>query len=335
MFRFRQSTVWNRTVHAVHAGDARTRDVPQRPRTATLCAAVLLAAAAFAPSVASATNFFTAFGSGSITVPSTTPQGTVLAREYITPQDFCGASTCQITGASLANKGNIIWGWTNGPDLETNVSGVSTRMLIDGVPLTQSSPMTLRNMAEVQLFRDSRTAKNGSLNSGSFSQYFSVNYKSGLLGDTTIVYLSASVTFIQGTCSVPDQTVTLPSVQHHVFTGVGSTAGTTDFQLRLNNCPAGYNRVGYQLSPLDGAVADSSGTLQLRPDATAKGIGIQINDGVSGEAMTFQKSRTVAGYNSSTGGSPSIPLRASYVQTGDTVRGGSVRAAAQVLIDYQ
>ncbi|MDN7856102.1 fimbrial protein [Burkholderia cepacia] len=335
MLRSRQSNVWNRAVCAVRAGDAHTRDVPERPRTATLCAAFLLAATALVPSVASAVVSLTAFGSGSVAVPSTTSHGAVLAREYITPQEFCGASTCEITGSSLANKGNIIWGWTKGPDLETNVSGVSTRMLIDGTPLTETSQVTLRNVAEVQLFRDSRAAKNGSLNSGSFSQYFNVRYKSGLLGDSTIVYLSASVNFINGTCSVPDQTVTLPSVQHHVFIGVGSTAGTTDFQLHLNNCPAGYNRIGYQLSPLDGVVAGVSGTLKLRPSATATGIGIRINDGVSNEAMTFQQSRAVVGYNSSTGGSPSIPLRASYVQTGQTVRGGSVSAAAQVLLDYQ
>ncbi|KVD26782.1 fimbrial protein [Burkholderia ubonensis] len=276
----------------------------------------------------------TAFGNTSVAIPSSAPPGTIVARQYFTPQEFCGASTCTIGSATLSHKGNFVTGGTSGPDLETNVSGLSTRMLIDGVPVTQSISTTLRNMVEVQLFRDSRTPTNGSLNSGSFSLYYQIQGP-GLFPQSTVVYLSAKVNFINGTCSVPDQTVTLPSVQRSAFNGVGSTTGTVDFQLRLNNCPAGYNRIGYQLSPLNGAAAGSPGTLKLRPESTAAGIGIQIADGVTSAPLTFQQSITVTGYNKNTGGSPSIPLRASYIQTDGAIKGGSVRAAAQVLLDYQ
>ncbi|KVL27183.1 fimbrial protein [Burkholderia sp. MSMB1835] len=274
-----------------------------------------------------------AFGQASISIPSNTVSGTVVAREYYTPQQFCGKSVCEITGARLHPKGDF---WSvSGPDIETNVSGLSTRMLIDGMPVTSSIRTSLRNKAEVQLFRDGRTPQDGSLNSGVLSAYIIVDFKSGIFGDSTLTYLAAKVSFINGTCSVPDQTVTLPPVQQSAFKGVGSTAGTVDFQLRLNNCPAGYNRIGYQLSPLDGAVAGSPGTLQLRPESTAAGVGIQIADGMTGNPMPLQHSIPVTGYNKNTGGSPSIPLRASYVQTAATVKGGSVRAAAQVLLDYQ
>ncbi|KWK69919.1 fimbrial protein [Burkholderia ubonensis] len=276
----------------------------------------------------------TAFGNTSIAIPSSAPPGTIVARQYFTPQEFCGANTCKIGSATLSHKGNFVTGSTSGPDLETNVSGLSTRMLIDGVPVTQSISTTLRNRVEVQLFRDSRTPKNGSLNSGSFSLYYQI-WGPGWIPDSTVVYLSAKVSFINGTCSVPDQTVTLPPVQQNAFSGVGSTTGTVDFQLRLNNCPAGYNRIGYQLSPLDGAVAGSPGTLQLRPESTAAGVGIRIDDGMTGSPLPLQHSITVTGYNKNTGGSPSIPLRASYIQTDTMIKGGSVRAAAQVLLDYR
>ncbi|MFP3534116.1 type 1 fimbrial protein, partial [Burkholderia sp. SIMBA_042] len=91
---------------------------------------------------------------------------------------------------------------------------------------------------------------------------------SGIFGASSPVYLAAKVSFINGTCSIADQTVTLPSVQHNVFNGIGSTAGATDFQVQLNNCPAGYNRIGYQVAPLDDVVAGTQGGMQLRPDAT-------------------------------------------------------------------
>lgn len=333
MLQSRQSTTSNRTDCGALARETRPDKAAQKAGATVLQAALLLASIAFA-SPAAALPSLTAFGNATVSIPSSAPPGTIVARQYFTPQEFCDASTCKIGGATLSHKGNFVTGSTSGPDLETNVSGLSTRMLIDGVPVTESISTTLRNIVEVQLFRDSRIPKNGALNSGLFSLYYQIR-ESGLLPQSTVVRLSAQITFINGTCSVPDQTVTLPPVQQNAFKGVGSTAGTVDFQLRLNNCPAGYNRIGYQLSPLDGAVAGSPGTLQLRPESTAAGVGIQIADGMTGSPLPLRQSITVTGYNKNTGGSTSIPLRASYIQTDATIKGGSVRAAAQVLLDYQ
>ncbi|KWK81935.1 fimbrial protein [Burkholderia ubonensis] len=294
----------------------------------------MASAAWFAPVPAVALPQLYAFGQASISIPSNAVAGTIVARQYYSPQEFCGKETCTITGVTLFDKGSV-WSIVSGPDLQTNVSGLSARMLVDGTPVTSSLRTTVRHSVEVQLFRDSRAPQSGSLSPGVINSYYHITYKSGLFGDVAIVYLAADVSFINGTCSVPDQTVTLPPVQQNAFKGVGSTAGTVDFQLRLNNCPAGYNRIGYQLSPLDGAVAGIPGTLQLRPESTAAGVGIRIADGMTGSPLPLQQSITVTGYNKNTGGSPSIPLRASYIQTDATIKGGSVRAAAQVLLDYQ
>ncbi|KVM54560.1 fimbrial protein [Burkholderia ubonensis] len=294
----------------------------------------MASAAWLAPAPAVAGTMLYAFGQAAVSIPSNAVSGTIVARHYFTPQEFCEMDTCTITTSTLSDNGSL-WSNINGPDVLTNVSGLSTRILVDGTPLTKSLKTTVRNTVEVQLFRDSRAPKNGSLSPGTFNAYYRITYKSGVFGEQALIYLGANVNFINGTCSVPDQTITLPSVQQNAFNGVGSTTGTVDFQLRLNNCPAGYNRIGYQLSPLDGAVAGRPGTLQLRPESTAAGVGIQIADGMTGNPLPLQQSITVTGYNKNTGGSPSIPLRASYVQTAATVKGGSVRAAAQVLLDYQ
>ncbi|MBD1413390.1 type 1 fimbrial protein [Burkholderia contaminans] len=308
-------------------------DVARRmARLIAVASTFLLACAAFATDAAAASLY--AFGQATVSSPSNAPPGTAVARHYFTPQDVCGASTCDITSISMYNKGSVV-GVIPGPDLETNVSGLSTRMLIDGTVAVSSTKTTLRNTLEVVLFRDSRQPKDGSLNSGWLSAYYRIYYKSGILGESSEVFLAAKVSFINGTCSIPDQTVTLPPVQHHVFNGVGSTAGATDFQVQLNNCPAGYNRIGYQLAPLDDMVVGAPGGMHLRPDAKASGIGIQIADGATGQPLTLRKSHTVTNYNRATGGSPSIPLRASYLQTGAKIGGGSVHAAAQVLLDYQ
>ncbi|CAB3748538.1 fimbrial protein [Burkholderia puraquae] len=335
MSHFRPSSALTRAT--IPAGMVRMRDARRCIarllfRPIAVASSLLLACVACSTDAAAA--YLYAFGQQTISSPANAVTGTVVSRHYFTPQDVCGASTCQITSVLMYAKGSV-WGGTNGPDLETNVSGLSTRMLIDGKVAVSTTAETLRNTLEVQLFRDTRQPRDGSLNSGSFNGYYIVNYKSGILGASSSVFLAAKVNFINGTCSIPDQTVTLPPVQHRVFNGVGSTAGATDFQVQLNNCPAGYNRIGYQLAPLDDVVTGTPGGMQLRPDATASGIGIQIADAATGQPLPLGKSHTVTGYNPATGGSPSIRLRASYLQTGAKVGGGSVHAAAQVLLDYQ
>ncbi|WP_235362711.1 fimbrial protein [Burkholderia sp. A9] len=315
-----------------HTRDARGGVARCTARMIGVASTLLLACAAFATDAAAAALY--AFGQATVSSPSNATPGTVVARQYFTPQEVCGASTCQITNILMYSKGSV-WGSTDGPDLETNVSGLSTRILIDGKVAVSTTKGILSNAVEVQLFRDSRQPRDGSLNSGSFNGYFLVNYKSGILGQTATVFLAAKVSFINGTCSIPDQNVTLPPVQQRDFNGVGSTAGATDFQVQLNNCPAGYNRIGYQLAPLDDVVVGTPGGMQLRPDAKATGIGIHIADAATGQPLTLRTSHTVTNYNRATGGSPSIPLRASYLQTGAKIGGGSVHAAAQVLLDYQ
>lgn len=335
MLNFRSSSALIRA--ASPAEISRTRSVHVRlerrqPCAIALASMLLLACAGFATD-AMADSLY-AFGQATISSPANAPSGAVVARHYFTPQDVCGASSCEITDISMYDKGNIV-GLRPGPDLETNVSGLSTRMAIDGTVAVSSTKTTLRNRLEVMLFRDSRQPKDGSLNSGWLSAYYMVRYKSGILGGSSPVFLAAKVGFINGTCSIPDQTVTLPPVQGRAFNGIGSTAGATDFQVQLNNCPAGYNRIGYQLAPLDDVVAGIPGGMQLRPDATAAGIGIQIADGTTGQPLALRQSHTVTNYNRATGGSPSISLRASYLQTAAKIGGGSVNAAAQVVLDYQ
>ncbi|WP_322024222.1 fimbrial protein [Burkholderia sp. BCC1977] len=314
-----------------HLCDTRGGVARRTARMIAVASTLLLACVAFATDAAAASLY--AFGQATVSSPSNATPGTTVARHYFTPQDVCGASTCQITSIRMYPKGGV--SVSDGPDLETNVSGLSTRMIIDGNVAVSSTKMTMRNTLEVMLFRDSRQPQDGSLNSGMVSAYYTIYYKSGILGGTSPVFLAAKVSFINGTCSIPDQTVTLPPVQRRAFSGVGSTAGATDFQVQLNNCPAGYNRIGYQLAPLDDLVTGMTGGMQLRPDAKATGVGIQIADATTGQPLALRKSHTVTNYNRATGGSPSIPLRASYLQTGATIGGGSVHAAAQVLLDYQ
>ncbi|MGT2511941.1 fimbrial protein [Cupriavidus basilensis] len=127
------------------------------------------------------------------------------------------------------------------------------------------------------------------------------------------INLRATVRLVNGTCSTPDQSVALPAMVVHKLKGVGSTgdqSGTKGFALRFNNCPPGFARVGYTLTPIGGPAPNFAGALPVAGGSTAKGVAIQIT-GTNGTPATFDQSLPLSPYSTSTGGTYSIPMNAS------------------------
>ncbi len=244
--------------------------------------------------------------------------------------EACGASTC--TTSSLSNDRNA-WTYDKGPLITTTVSGGATRLLINGKPYESGSHVIEINQPiEVQLVRDNRVMRTGSFDQDSF--YFGIR---NLYTDDNWpvgVYLKGEIKTIDGTCSVPAQSVMLPNASLHKFGGVGSTVGAHSFQIKINNCPKGYNQIGYTLDPVGGVIAGSPGVLPLAADSTASGVKIRIADS-DGVPAAFEKSVKVDAYDTETGGSYSIPMQASYIQTDATIKPGTVNGAMTVLLDYQ
>jgi type 1 fimbria pilin len=276
-----------------------------------------------------------AFGQ-QISLPRNTGSGTVLARYYITPMEACGYATCTV--ASLTNYPNGANSGV-GPTITTNVSGVSTRVLVNGqgyqsaIPLP--TPVTFTQPLEVQLMSDGRPNMGGAL-AGSTTldpYYIRLDFQQSKNGFLKI-YLKGTITPINGTCSVPNQTVMLPRVLSRDFSGVGSSTGVKSFQIQINDCPQGYNKVGYMFTPVGGTIAGSPGVLPLAAGSTANGVQIRVaND--RGEAATFGTSIRLDAYSKATGGSYSIPIQVSYVQTGATLKPGTVNGSMIVLLNYE
>ncbi|KWO67841.1 fimbrial protein [Burkholderia territorii] len=306
---------------------------------AFMAAAAAIAAVAVSP--ASAQTRIQAFGQ-QISVPRNVATGTILARYYISPAQACrGQSLCTmatfysyVSGSSQLAKTQTI---------TTNVSGVSTRLLINGeaydpdIFRAYNPSIPISQPLEVQLIRDERPISDGGLAgiSGSFPEYFVIKTRANAaISERIYISLKGTITTIDGTCSVPAQTVTLPSAQLNKFGDVGSTVGAHSFQIRVNNCPKGYNRIGYMLDPRGGAIANSAGVLPLTAGSTASGVKIRIADD-NGTPAVFGTSITVDAYNKATGGSYAIPMQASYIKTDATIKPGTVNGAMTVLLDYQ
>lgn len=312
---------------------------------------VLTLMAAFVAHDALALTQVTAFGS-TLNVPSTTAAGTVLSRHTIPKNQLCGAlAKCDVYAISLWPNGG--GAFAPGPDIATNVPGISARLLIGGQPATRADygsagmPITISSSLEVQLVRDSRPLEPGSLagQTGGNPSYFyictsprgtSTSY-CGSSYDGLAIALAAKVKLVNGTCGTPTQSITLPGAAAAQFKGVGSTgnnASTQSFNLRFENCPPGYTRIGYTLTPIGGASSTIPGALPLRGGSTAKGIAIRITD-ASGLPAAFDSSLRLGAYSSSTGGTYTLPMVAGYVQTEAVVTPGTVMGAMSVLVDYQ
>ncbi|MDN7860064.1 fimbrial protein [Burkholderia cepacia] len=271
-----------------------------------------------------------AFGQD-ISVPQHLPSGSVISRYYITPMQACGKATCTFRGINNYPAGSGSTG--AGPIISTTVTGVSAQLLINGKGYKTGNYLSeqFSSSIEVQLLSNGQSIQSGSFGGTWYFTVFTTEVPDGAR-----IFLSPNgkVTAIVGTCSAPNQTVTLPSARPSQFSGIGSTAGAKSFQLRVDNCPRGYNRIGYLLNPVGGAIVGSPGVLPLGAGSSAKGVRIRVEDD-KGVAATFDTSIRVDAYDKATGGSYAIPMQASYIQTAAAITPGTVSGAMTVLLDYQ
>lgn len=291
-----------------------------------LCTVAFIAIATSSSAKAATSYDVQAFGQ-QLSIPQNSASGYVLARHYITPMQACGYTRCDVMSVTYFSGTGAI---SSGPIITTNVSGISTRLLINGNVF--SSPISFTQPIEVQLLSNGKPNLGGSLQGGVSGTLFYYNIDTR--SSKTYIYMSGTITPIAGTCSVPSQTVKLPNTMLNKLDQVGSTAGLKNFQIQVNNCPKGYNRIGYLLEPVGGVIENAPGVLPLTGGSTASGVKIQITDD-KGQPATMETSIQVDDYRKETGGSYAIPMQASYIRTGSTATPGTVNGALNVLLDYQ
>ncbi|MGU7816552.1 fimbrial protein [Burkholderia sp. AW49-1] len=263
-------------------------------------------------------------------LPDDLKVGTIVGRARFAPQEICGNATCSMRGFQIWPQGDGL-GSVIGPETPTNVSGMSVRVMINGKAQKRYDDsyqyrIKIQEPIEVQFLIGGLEAKDGTIK----GRYFGIYTMQGL----AIIDFGGTVKRISGTCSVPAQAVPLPNTSLHKFSGVGSTVDAHSFQIKISNCPKGYNRIGYTLDPVGGEIAGSPGVLPLATDSTASGVKIRIADD-KGMPATFGTSVKVDSYDSATGGAYAIPMQASYIQTDATIKPGTVKGAMTVLLDYQ
>ncbi|MDF3833199.1 fimbrial protein [Cupriavidus basilensis] len=140
--------------------------------------------------------------------------------------------------------------------------------------------------------------------------------------------------FIVPACTTPSIPVDLRSHRSSEFSGPNTVTSSVNFDLALNNCPAGMKAIQYQVDAVTPIISSVNSVVALDGTSTATGVGVQLLDG-SGAAFQLGRAQTFNGYNSTTGGSYTIPFRARYIQTGSTVGPGRANSVMTFTMTYQ
>lgn len=191
-----------------------------------------------------------------------------------------------------------------------------------------------------------------------------------LVSDNTIspvrVNFSGSVNIVSRTCFTPDVSVPMGSHKLSEFAGKNTFTPWQDFSIALNNCPAfnGYyqangptwtsnggagtpanldsrksNVLRVRLDPTLAAINSAQGILRLNPSApgdnpAATGVGLQVADSHGNPLPLATLRASGITPRADEGASYSIPLKARYIQTDDSVTAGPANATATFTIDY-
>ncbi|MGC3931533.1 fimbrial protein [Pseudomonas glycinis] len=160
---------------------------------------------------------------------------------------------------------------------------------------------------------------------------------------TTLGMSTRGTRILAQSCETPDITVDMGEHDISSFPTNGSFSNSIKFNIALNNCPPGINKVSYYLSPSSTSPVQNSlrGIIKLSPDSTARGIALQILD-ADGNPFVIHKDHILTDY-SSTGGTFKIPMSARYFRVMTTggnggfdkgMRAGTANASITFIMSY-
>ena len=268
----------------------------------------------------------------SITVATNLADGAVLASSaQATPANPPDISCTGFFGQSMTyGVANARGGYLSDHlTFETGIAGVGYRITHPTDYLTAYPYNTEQvTTATFSVTSGLELIKTGPITSGSV-------LASGKLGDwrwdslyPETFMLGNSVTFTTPSCDLVANpiNVVLPNVTTNAFSGIGSTTGTTPFQISLN-CPAG---TAVTKITMHTATPDSHpGVVQPAGAGYAAGIGVRVLDG-NMQPVVFETQTAITPNATS-----SIPYYAQYFQTATTVSGGNVKATVTFDLFYQ
>lgn len=125
------------------------------------------------------------------------------------------------------------------------------------------------------------------------------------------ITMTGSLIISASSCKTPDVSVNMGDYVASEVTGSRGHTQPVNFDIALNTCPEGINRVTYSLQANTPVIDSESGLVALDGASGAKGVGLRIMDG-DGTPLALDKAHVFSAYDVQ-GGDFKIPLSAAYI----------------------
>ena len=313
----------------------------------TFVAATLLACASDAMAAnctfnnASSTTQTLNFGAnlangGGLTIPADTPDGTVVYQDTLQQ-----SSTHLWTCSAIWQYGVAVNPAFGTPSIKVNTfplgkTGLSFRIWVDSLSRYESSLRSqdlgtytiLLGAVRLEIVKSGPLAAQITIPAGNLG-----NLQAGEL-ILNKFNLANALVLNAASCQTPSVPVAMgDDYQLHEFRDVGAKPRTVRFNIALNQCQTGINKVTYSLNATTPVIDAKNGSVALNSTSTATGIGLQLmND--AGQPIAFDTTYPFNAFTT-TGTDFKIPLSAAYYRlpTGD-LKAGSANTEVTFIVNY-
>lgn len=282
----------------------------------------------------SSSHFTANFGNSpiNVTVPKDAPIGTIVYQESI-----LGPSKgfqCNTTAPFIFSLNPTFGSVTTGTSFPLGKTGLSLRVNYEDYGyLSADRTLETRYYVDparyyrIEIIKSSEQPSQNMIPAGYLGTH--------RYGDLDLVKLNLLNPIIlnSASCQTPDVSVQMgDDYQLDEFSNVGDTPRTIKFNIGLNQCQTGIQKVTYSLKATSQVIDQQNGVVALNSSSTAKGIGLKLMDG-AGQPIALGTSYPFSGFNTS-GTSFKIPLSAAYYRLADKVEAGSANASVTFTVNY-
>lgn len=267
-----------------------------------------------------------------LTVPRDAPAGTVVYEESITaPQQ---GFNCTGSSPFIFRLNPTLGSVTTGNTYPLGKTGLSIK-----VKNTQNGYLTADRLLSGSYLDPTRTYTLEIIKSGELSSKNEVpagNLGAHRYGDLDLVRINLANPIIlnAASCETPDVSVQMGDDYYlDEFSNIGDTSQAVKFNIGLNQCQTGIQKVTYSLKATSQVIDQQQGIVALNASSTAKGIGLKLmND--SGQPIALGTTYPFNGFNS-TGTSFNIPLSAAYYRLANgELKAGTANASVTFVMSY-
>lgn len=281
-------------------------------------------------------NFGASLANASLTIPADTPNGTVVYQD-----------TLQGTSHHWLCRERAWYGIFLDPKLGTVAAGATT------LPLGKTglsfrlwiAPMSRyeKAAANISAHPSYHIAAGGYrleiVKTGELTSQVKVDagYLGSLQSDDLILKklnLTNPIVLNAASCQTPSVPVAMgDDYQLHEFRDAGAKPRTVRFDIALNQCLTGINKVTYSLKATTPVIDRAKGIVALNSGSSAKGIGLQLMNAL-GQPIALDTDYTFDAFTT-TGLNFKIPLSAAYYRlASEDVEPGSANTEVTFIVKY-